>query len=195
MKKKKSGFTLIELVITLALTLVVFSVIYLFSATNTNMLSKAEINSKLQDDSQGVQKELVNIGMQAKEILTIDDKEASKVNYDYYNDANKGKLNCNKFTIRAYENEKDVEYTFEKRDKELWLIKNIEGKASEAKLSSNLLNMAVRPLDINNYTDRSTVYFNSAESLEISVSFNMQKGLNDITYPMTTIVKFRNKDV
>ena len=58
MRKKTKGFTVLELIITLSLTVVVLGVVYTFFFSNSKTLAKTEINSDLQfrirSDSKGI---------------------------------------------------------------------------------------------------------------------------------------------
>ena len=71
MKDKTKGFTLIEVIITLAITVIVLGVIYTFSFTSQKMLSSTQINAVLQDEGRDIENSLVDIGMQAKGIKQL----------------------------------------------------------------------------------------------------------------------------
>ena len=71
MRKKAKGFTVLELILTLSLTVVVLGVVYTFFFSNSKTLAKTEINSDLQLESEAIQKELLLYGTQAEGISKL----------------------------------------------------------------------------------------------------------------------------
>lgn len=196
MKDKTRGFTLIEVIITLAITVIVLGVIYTFSFTSQKMLSSTQINAVLQDDGRDIENSLVDIGMQSKGIKTVNGTEtvdASGVGTTkYYGNLLTGKKLQITGEISMIGHD-DLRYSFELDGNQLSLIKY--GSTTSTKiLSKNVDKMEIRPLDINTVTDRANSYFANAPGLEISITLKKKEGLSEITYPVSTIVKFRNKE-
>lgn len=191
MKDKTKGFTLIELILTLAITVIVLGVIYTFSFTSQKILSSTDLNSVLQDEGRNIENSLVDIGMQAKGIKTIDTSLTTPLDKNYSSLPATNKLEINEISMIGQD---DAIYSFIKNGTVLSLIK--DNDISKAKvLSKNVYKIEIRPLDINTVTDKDTSFFANAPGLEISISLYKKEGFNEITYPVSTIVKFRNKDV
>lgn len=188
MRKKAKGFTVLELIITLSLTVVVLGVVYTFFFSNSKTLAKTEINSDLQLESESIQKELLLYGTQAEgisELNNITIKDTYKYNYEGSLDEN-GKLDVNKLEFKI-----GVDYfkfIYDAGTDKLTL-KNVN-ESGEKILSTNVTEFKVRPLD---YRMNSNGNFNDTSGLEISLVLNKKKGYSDVTIPVSVIVKFRNK--
>lgn len=105
MRKKAKGFTVLELIITLSLTVVVLGVVYTFFFSNSKTLAKTEINSDLQLESEAIQKELLLYGTQAKGISKLNNvtiKDTNKYNYEGSIDDN-GKLEVEELRFKIGE--------------------------------------------------------------------------------------------
>lgn len=198
MRKKTKGFTVLELIITLSLTVVVLGVVYTFFFSNSKTLAKTEINSDLQLESETIQKELLLYGAQAEGISKLNNvtiKDTNKCNYEGLLDDN-GKLDVTelKFKIGAeyFTFIYDIginKLTLKKVNKDGEEV--IDSKLDFPKiLSSNITEFKVRPLD---YRMNPKGNFKEATGLEISLVLNKKKGYSDVTMPVSVIVKFRNK--
>ena len=91
-KYKKKGFTLIEVVVVLAITVMIAGVIYTFYNSNNRTLTAAEAKSILQTEANQIQKELINIGTQATSVNiegSADDVEKIKFTAHNYTDESK----------------------------------------------------------------------------------------------------------
>jgi len=192
MKDKTRGFTLIEVIITLAITVIVLGVIYTFSFTSQKMLSSTQINAVLQDEGRDIENSLVDIGMQAKGIKTVN---ASAVGTTKYYGAllTGDKLQITEISMTGHD---DLRYSFEQNGTQISLIKYDSTNSIDSTkiLSKNVDKMEIRPLDINTVTVRANAYFANAPGLEVSITLHKKQGLSEITYPISTIVKFRNKE-
>ncbi|GAB6169136.1 hypothetical protein JCM1393_15960 [Clostridium carnis] len=190
MKKKKKGFTLIELIIALSLTVVIMGVAYTFFFSNNRTLNNTEANSTLQMDGAKIQDELISIGTQTKEIISIDNNDSSKVNYNYdITGNNHNKLDISEIKLRFYD---DTIYTFEYRNNEL----KLKDKNNNIKiLSTNVKEFKIRPLDINMVDNKSNASFKEAPGIEFNITLALKKGYTNIEYPVNCIVKFRNKNI
>ena len=198
MRKKTKGFTVLELIITLSLTVVVLGVVYTFFFSNSKTLAKTEINSDLQLESETIQKELLLYGAQAEGISKLNNvtiKDTNKCNYEGLLDDN-GKLDVTelKFKIGAeyFTFIYDIginKLTLKKVNKDGEEV--IDSKLDFPKiLSSNITEFKVRPLD---YRTNPKGNFKETTGLEISLVLNKKKGYSDVTMPVSVIVKFRNK--
>lgn len=198
MRKKTKGFTVLELIITLSLTVVVLGVVYTFFFSNSKTLTTTEINSDLQLESETIQKELLLYGTQAEGISKLNNvtvEKNNKYNYEGSLDDN-GKLDVTevRFKIGA----EYFTFIYDKGNNKLSLKKvNEDGTEVEDSelslpkiLSTNVTELKVRPID---YRMSSNGNFKDTTGLEISLVLNKKKGYSDVTIPMSVIVKFRNK--
>lgn len=192
MKDKTRGFTLIEVILTLAITVIILGVIYTFSFTSQKMLSSTQINAELQDEGRDIENNLVDVGMQGKGISAIVGSDEVTIynlaTYKYSALPEDNKLPISKISMIYHDGSS---YTFTLSGTELTLIK---GDASTKILSKNVKKIEIRPLDINTVADTTNAYFVNAPGIEISITLYKKQGFSEITYPVSTIVKFRNKD-
>lgn len=198
MRKKAKGFTVLELIITLSLTVVVLGVVYTFFLSNSKTLSRTEINSDLQLESEAIQKELLLYGTQAEgisELNNITIKDTYKYNYEGSIDDN-GKLDITELQFKIGADY--FTFIYDKGNNKLTL-KRVNKDGDEVTdsglslpkiLSSNVTEFKVRPLDYRMNPDGN---FNDTSGLEISLVLNKKKGYSDVTIPVSVIVKFRNK--
>lgn len=99
--RKKKGFTVIELIIVVALTVVVLGIVWQMFGVTNKIISDVTIKSDLQREGQSIQEKLSNIGMQAtevKELVYADDVSGSikkiKIN-SYDKDGNNRDIEVN----------------------------------------------------------------------------------------------------
>lgn len=99
--RKKKGFTVTELIIVVALTVVVLGIVWQMFGVTNKIISDVTIKSDLQREGQSIQEKLSNIGMQAtevKELVYADDVSGSikkiKIN-SYDKDGNNRDIEVN----------------------------------------------------------------------------------------------------
>lgn len=191
-KNKKRGFTLIEIMVVLAISVIIAGTIYTFYNTNNRALSAVEVKSTLQTEGNAIQKELITIGTQAKGIVIDGNPNLS------HDDLKNGSYNVEKFELSIIpdESQPTVEETYVFKligdgskkggTKELKIFKGPDESTVTAK-SVNVKSIEVRPLDskIGKVSDCSGV--------EVTFNLYIEKGFNKTSYPVSTIVKFRNK--
>ena len=198
MKSKKRAFTLLELIITLALTSLILGVIYTFFITNNKSLSRIEINSELQTEASSIQTEILTYLTQSEGIseinnMKIDDN--NKVSYDENLDSDSGKLDIENLKVKI-ENEY-YEFKFDESTSMLSLKAidkngNVINKNNLPKiLSKNVKEFQIRPLDFRSNTDGN---FKDTYGVEVLLTLKKKKGYSDVETPFSLIVKFRNKN-
>lgn len=181
-KYKKKGFTLIEVVVVLAITVMIAGVIYTFYNSNNRTLTAAEAKSILQTEANQIQKELINIGTQATSVNiegSADDVEKIK------------------FTAHNYIDESKIEtYVFDSSNANSELSKSgqlhdmyiyKDGSSTGQAKSKHVKSVKIEALD-------SSANINDSSNVQITVNLYIKKGLNEYEYPITTIVKLRNKN-
>ncbi|WP_051993109.1 PilW family protein [Clostridium sartagoforme] len=197
MKNKRKGFTLLELIITLSLTVIVLGVIYTFFLSNSKTLSRIEINSDLQLEAEGIQQELLLYGTQAEGISEINNIQITDSNkYNYEGLPEDGKLDVTEVTFKIGVEYFSFVYNGENKTLTLNKVNEFGTVISDTTLrlprdlSKNVTEFKVRPLD---YRMNPNGNFNETTGLEISLVLNKEKGYSDVTIPLSVIVKFRNK--
>ena len=206
---------MIELIIVMALSLVVLGVIYAFFSINQKSLARAEINSTLQGEAATIQKEIGVIGTQGKEITSMIDYSTgstvnpSSVNYTVVdstieNGILKGyRINslttqiCYTATTGTYTTANYTLYLVDnspKTEKKLYL-KNSSDAGDGKLLSDNVVSMSVTPLNYQEVATKSAETFDKTTGVQINIILHIKKGFSDITYPVTTVVNFRNRDL
>lgn len=202
MKKKKKAFTLLELIITLAITVMVLGVIYTFFLSNTKTLVTTEVNTDLQNESQNIQDAILKYGTEAKGIFSINGTEVKSDNMLYKDILNStGKMEVKEIVFefeidKSQSQSKGDKYKFEfdKDNKTLYLTKNNEVNKI---LSTNIKEFQIRPLDYRMKFDEASnenkgkLY--EANGIEVSYVLNIKKGYSNVSIPGSIIVKFRNK--
>ena len=100
--KKNKGFTLIELIIALALTLVVIGVASTFFISTMKTFKRAEMSSKLQGEAEQIESLLLTVGTQSEGIEEINDLNiTSAEKRDYRGSLSvDGKLETNKVKFK-----------------------------------------------------------------------------------------------
>lgn len=82
MEKKKPGFTLMEMIIALAITVIVIGIASSMFTTGNKVFSDSDVKSTLQIEAQAIQEKISDIGMQAKSVTRISATEMIVTSYD-----------------------------------------------------------------------------------------------------------------
>lgn len=221
MKKKKTGFTLIEMIIVLALMTMILSIISSMFINGSKVFSNSDVKSTLQIEAQKIQESISKIGMESIGIDNIRDEEGDSsidvldkntelVDVDY--DELKSKLT----DIDGIKNNEDL-------TKNKWLSimemkmsfyeENDDGtismgtpvtmieyrKDSDAKIGTLLVDgkevsanvESIRIKPGNIDDDNGT--FKNANSILINIVLSEKKGYSNVEYPISIDVKFRNR--
>ena len=215
---RKKGFTLLELIVVMAVSVMIIGVIYTFYIVNQKSLSRAEINSTLQGEAATIQKEVDVIGAQGKSITSMVDATTNStvtpgsityasVDTAVENGSIKG-YSVKSITTQIYSGESASTvtpylsgyYTLYlddipgKTEKKLYL-KNDLNTGHGKLLSSNAVSMSITPLNYQSVANKATATFDKTTGLQITIILHIKKGFSDITYPVTTVVNFRNSDL
>lgn len=204
MKKKSTGFTVIELVITLAITTMIIGVAYTFFFTNNKTLNTTEINSELQYEAENIEKLLLNLGTQAKNIEIVDNIAANDPLNKYsllpINSVEEKnyKKSINNIVLN-YEDTSRFELTLESNGTLKASFNDESGTSdiAETILSTNVIDIKIRPLDVRMIVNEGIIKMEStllsdSPGLEFNITLAKKKGYSDVKYESTILVKFRN---
>lgn len=204
MKKKSIGFTVIELVITLAITTMIIGVAYTFFFTNNKTLNTTEINSELQYEAENIEKLLLNLGTQAKNIEIVDNIAANDPLNKYsllpINSVEEKnyKKSINNIVLN-YEDTSRFELTLESNGTLKTSFNDESGTSdiAETILSTNVIDIKIRPLDVRMIVNEGIIKMEStllsdSPGLEFNITLAKKKGYSDVKYESTILVKFRN---
>jgi Tfp pilus assembly protein PilE len=204
LKKKSTGFTVIELVITLAITTMIIGVAYTFFFTNNKTLNTTEINSELQYEAENIEKLLLNLGTQAKNIEIVDNIAANDPLNKYsllpINSVEEKnyKKSINNIVLN-YEDTSRFELTLESNGTLKTSFNDESGTSdiAETILSTNVIDIKIRPLDVRMIVNEGIIKMEStllsdSPGLEFNITLAKKKGYSDVKYESTILVKFRN---
>ncbi|MBU5455638.1 prepilin-type N-terminal cleavage/methylation domain-containing protein [Caproiciproducens sp. MSJ-32] len=197
MKKKTKGFTILELIITLSLVVIVLGVVYTFFFSNSKTLTTTELNSDLQFEAEKIQDELLVVGTESKgisQVLYLGGLNITDESYNAISDmqAQEGKIEVNE--IRFVDDNGYYELDYEGTNLTIRKLDNSGNELTEdgypELLSKNVTNLYIRPID---YRMNNLGKFINAPGIEISIILKKNKGYSEVSLPVSTIVKFRNK--
>ena len=184
MKTKAKGFTVLEVIITLAITTMIIGTVYTFFFTSSKSLKNTDINSTLQSEGQAIENELILYGTQAEKLVSIDSTNSENITYNELAPSN-GIKDVNSSIVFLVHG---VNYLFEINGQTLTLQK--EGEQQKKELTRNIKSFKVRPIDIKIDPKDN---LDKAIGLEFVIVLHKKEGYSDVTVPVSTIVKFRNK--
>lgn len=169
-EKKKSAFTLIEMIIVISLIAIVIGITSSIFITGNRVFSKSDVNTTLQIEAQKVQERISDIGMQAESIVSVN------------GDSTTGEIS--NIVINSYDKSgifKD--FRIENNSGEL--------KIDDSQISSNLKSIKINKDIISARDDEHKLKEYKVIKFEIILAKN--KGFSrGIEYPINFIVTFRN---
>ncbi|MBC2455831.1 PilW family protein [Clostridium beijerinckii] len=197
MKKKKSGFTLIEVIIVLVLTVIVLGIICSIFITGNKVFSDSDVKSTLQMEAKNMQEELTQIGIQGISVTDIEINGASRNADGQYVDKKYSEIDSskiNRIEIQGYD--KDSVYSNDgtvSNEKYYNIIYNEDGKLKlvydngDSKiLSENVNSFRIVPQDKNKS-------FAESSSIEFDIILSEKKSYSNVKYPISINVSFRNR--
>lgn len=192
MKNKSKGFTIIELIIALALTVLTLGVIYTFFFSSNRTLTTTELGLILQSDAEVIQKEILEIASQSKEIVMINEKKSEDIKYSSLD--NENKLDIRNLQLKSYDDtyNKNILYNFEYKNNELKLQDEFGNDIKV--LSKNVQEFKIRPIDVHMVDDKSKAKFSESVGLEFTVVLGKKKVYAEANNTINIITKFRNKN-
>lgn len=198
LETRAKGFTLLEVIIALSITVLVMGVVYTFFFSNNRTLSVTEINSTLQGEGEVIEKELFNLGTQARGIINVNSQSAELIQYNSLpnigiSENEKYKLPTTSMQL-IYENGDRAIISLINAHLTVMVTRN-DGTVivPEKILSENVMEFKIRPLDVRMVSDMANSDFLEAPGVEFSIMLNKKKGYSNVEYPVNLIVKFRNR--
>lgn len=181
MIKKRQGFTLLEVIIALALTLIVLGIVNSMFIEGNKVFSDSDVKSTLQIEGQAIQEKISDIGMQATtaQAVTIDNSSTNEVSNIIINSYDKDE-NLIPFTIAKEDSGK----SYKNGDK----IYNL-------KINNNLISSNVKNVMLDNETIAATNAntLKNINSIEFTILLRKEKGYSNVEQTINFRVSFRNK--
>lgn len=179
MKKSKKGFTLLELMLVLALIVVVLGIIYPFFTSNNRTLNETTVKSELQQEGAQIIESITKNLMEANRIESITSVDGT--NSLYVNICT-----INNFTLRL-EKEDGTSYYIG------YVVNNEKFQEHDSRtgntkeLSTNIHDVKVESID--------GTAFSTAKGIKLTLTFSKKAGGRDIQYSISTNIRFRNYGV
>lgn len=193
---KKKGFTLIELIIALALTLVIIGVVSTFFISTIKTFKRAEMRSNLQGEAEQIESLLLTVGTQSEGIEEINNLNITSSQRRYYREilSENGKIEVDNIKFKLLNEYYILEY--EKSTGKLKVKKEnswgqeLKEEGYPKDLSTNISEFTIRPIDFRMNEDGSLY---EAKAIEINLTLKDIKGKSGMEVPVSLIIKFRNK--
>lgn len=173
---KKSGFTLIEMIIVMALSVVVLGILYSIFYTGSKVFSDSDVKSTLQMEARDIQEKLTSIGMQGTGVPVEPNSHTNEIiinGYDkdsvYFTDGSGEISNPKQYDIKFLGTSPQIS---------LYINRNT--------LATNIKSFSVIPESVDGG-------FVKASSMEFDIVLHQKKGFSDVDYPFKVKVTFRNK--
>lgn len=170
------GMTLVELLVAIAIFSTVISIIYGIYISNVKYIDKENIKTTLQNEAQVIDSTFLQLSMQSKGIV-----DCSLNNTDEFQEV--------KFIALEYEGNV-IKWEVEDSKLKLQVISNYELDTevveNEYYISENIKSFAAKSIDKDNLEE--------SKLINIKIELEKQKGFNKVTYPLSVIVTFRNKE-
>ncbi|HBJ1647416.1 UNVERIFIED_ORG: prepilin-type cleavage/methylation domain-containing protein [Clostridium botulinum] len=173
----KKGFTLVELIIVMALTLIILGMIFQMFNTNNRIMSDVDIKSTLQNEGQAIQEKLSEIGMQA---ISIECDGENDVKLLIINSLNESGEKC-KFKIEV---EKKEENKNENNNFYISEFKSNNNENGEILKSKRLFTDNLKKINVSQ----------DDKSAELEIVLCKKRGYSSIEYPLRIKFTFRNKE-
>lgn len=170
MKRKKKAFTVIEMIITLAITVMIIEIVSSIFITGNKIFSDSDIKSTLQIEAQKIQETISEIGMEAVNIESISKNQLT-------NDLEQINI------VSYYKSDEPIPYTIKKEENKLMINDTI--------ISANLKSIDINDEILN--CDKAEE-FKKFNSITFNIELSKKKGYSDVIYPINFTVKFRNKN-
>ncbi|MNN12093.1 hypothetical protein D3C81_1250740 [compost metagenome] len=192
MRKKRKAFTLIELMIVLAIISTILGSIYLFFLSNTRSLNSSEANVELHDQAQAILDTMGKDFMEARIIEDIISSSNTNVKAEKL-------VNISKVTIKPVSGN-NIVYTVNNGT-----LQRVIEDSTEKEVAKYIETINIETLDNKSFRveedrnkdgneDISNEHRKSTKSVKITVKLKMKKGNKDYEYETSSNITFRNAD-
>lgn len=207
MRKTRRGFTLVEIIVTMAIMALVATVIFTIFFTNNNMLKNTEIKSELQRDGDEIAEKFVKYGSQSVCLNSIGEGLGSEIDYETKRQRinefitnlpeDDGYSTIKKISLLVPKNNIDQVTTYGNCDRydlvfdnnKLWIENNDGVLNNKELLSENIEKIGIKLIGF----DSNCEHLKDVKGISLKVKFKKKKGNNDeITYELTNDINFRN---
>lgn len=179
MKKKKSGFTLIELIITLTITIIVLGIANEMFITGNKVFSDSDVKSTLQIEGQAIQEKISNICMQAENVqtITLEDNRVSEIE------------------ISSYDRGAGVFRNFRIEKQDTGKVYKDGSRIYNLLVNDNLISSDIKDFSIDNNSIRAKNNNNleNVSSIEFNIVLRKEKGYSNVEQNVNFGSTFRNK--
>ncbi len=166
MNKKKAAFTLLEMIITMAITITVLSIAGSMFTTGNKVFSDSDVKSTLQIEGQAIQEKISDIGMQGITIISTND---------------------NSLIIQSYVKDDDTPRYFKiQQDGNKLIINKDKDDSSCANVNNNMI--ISEDLESLKMTPS-----NGNKSMDFDIKLTKKKGFSNVSQEITFTINFRNK--
>lgn len=187
MEKRKPGFTLIEIIITISLTVIILGIASSMFITGNRVFSDSDSKTTLQIEGQAIQERISDIGMQATGIndVTVDTNQTNKMN---------------SIQITSYDTDGKLRsFVIEKKDSgkvykdgsiiyQLWVDnKLVSSNIKSVILGDDIITAA------NSNSDTKTNLLKDINSIEFNILLRKESAYSDVNNSIDFRVTFRNK--
>lgn len=187
MKKKKSAFTLIEIIIALGVLVIVLGIVNSIFITGNKVFSNSDVNTTLQMERQAIQEQISNIGMQAVEIKSVNgDPSSGKLNNITISSYDKAG-NLHDFQLEIEDTEKKY-----KNNRKIYKL-TIDGQEISSNIEYFKIDSSI--INISAYTDATAkaTALKNISSIKFDITLRKENGYSDVRQPIDFGVVFRNK--
>ena len=186
MEKKKSGFTLIEMIITIALTVIILGIASSMFFAGNKVFSNSDVKTTLQMEGQAIQEKISDIGMQATGVKSV------KVSTDNSNLNEIENIVINSY-YKTTEAGASYDLTIEKVDSEKTYKDG--SKIYELLIGNTVISSNVQSLQIDSYviSANNKTTLKNINSIEFTIVLRKEKGYDDVEQTIKFRVAFRNK--
>ena len=182
MNKKRAGFTLLEMIIVIAITSLVIGIVTSIFMTGNKVFADSDVKTDLQIGAKDIQERISKICMEAAEIKSVN------------SDGSTDKINSISFISYDYEYNDNLKKE-ELKEKSFSIEKTNDGKMkiNNYIIPSNVKSIAVNK-NIIEESKKDNPDYSRFYSIQFEVVLEGKKGFSQkIEYPINFTVTFRNK--
>lgn len=196
-KKKKAGFTLMEMIIVLAIIVIVLTITTSMFITGNKVFSESDVKSTLQIEAKDIQEELTQIGIQGIGVTNIEINGSSGNDDGQYVDKKYSELDSskiNRIEIQGYDKDSVYSNDGTVSNEKYYNIIYEDGKLKIVydNGDSKILSEHVSSFRI--VSQAANKSFSESSSIQFNINLHEKKAFSKVDYPISVKVTFRNKN-